>query len=215
MTLLSVSASGVISRSTHGKQSERRVGGDDRCPAGDGPHPDHAEKLASFGRLVGSWDIHVRNFDETGAVVRESTGEWHFGWVLEGRVIQDVIISPPRRGPSPGEGSKAYDTAIRVYDPRTDTWRVTVVAPIYGVTLNLVAQEHDGEIWLEGTGPEGKPVRWTFSEFTASRVRWQGYATRDDGKTWIRDEEIVLTRPSTSPRASSKAIEPGALSSAC
>ena len=66
----------------------------------DGPYPEFASKLALFGRLVGSWDLVGRNFDENGAVVRESTGEWHFGWVLEGRVIQDVIISPPRGGRS-------------------------------------------------------------------------------------------------------------------
>lgn len=88
------------------------------------PHPDHADKLALFGRLVGTWDIHGRHFDETGVVIREAFGEWHFGWVLEGRVIQDVLISPPRAGRSAEEVSKAYDTAIRAYDPNTETWHV-------------------------------------------------------------------------------------------
>jgi hypothetical protein len=158
------------------------------------PYPPHAEKLAVFGRLVGSWDIQGRNFDRNGTVVRENTGEWHFGWVLEGRVIQDVIISPPREGRAAGQESLAYDTAIRVYDPKTDSWRVTVVAPIYGVTLNLVAREHGEEIWLEGPGPDGRPIRWTFSEFSDHRVRWQGFVTNDDGVTWVRDEEIILVR---------------------
>jgi hypothetical protein len=160
----------------------------------DAAHPDHADRLMLFGRLVGSWDIEGRFFDADGNVTRESTGEWHFGWVLEGRVIQDVIISPPRHGRAPGERAKAYDTAIRAYDPKTDTWRVTVVAPIYGVTVNLIARERRDEIWLEGIGPENKPVRWTFSEFSDERVRWQGYVTNDDGRSWIREEEIILHR---------------------
>ena len=160
----------------------------------DGPFPEYADKLMLFGRLVGSWDIEGRYFDEEGNVVREATGEWHFGWVLEGRVIQDVIISPPREGRDPGQPSKAYDTAIRAYDPTIDRWRVTVVAPVYGATVNLVAREHGDEIWLEGIGPEDKPVRWTFSEFSDERVRWQGFVSKDDGSTWIRDEEIILTR---------------------
>jgi hypothetical protein len=159
-----------------------------------GPDPEYAAELALFGRLVGSWDTRGRNFDANGTVVREQAGEWHFGWVLEGRVVQDVIISPPRHRRAPGEGSKAYDTAIRIYDPKTNTWRVTVVAPIYGATLNLTAREQGDEIWLEGPGPDGSPIRWTFSAFTEERVLWQGFMTPDEGKTWLREEEIILTR---------------------
>jgi hypothetical protein len=160
----------------------------------DGPLPEHAGKLMLFGRLVGSWHIAGRFLDEDGNVIRETTGEWHFGWVLEGRVIQDVIVSPPREGREPGQRSTAYDTAIRAYDPKIDAWRVTVVAPIYGATVNLIAREHDGEIWLEGEGPEGSNIRWTFSEFSDERVRWQGFVSKDDGLTWVRDEEIILHR---------------------
>ena len=160
----------------------------------DGPFPEYADKLMLFGRLVGSWDIEGRYFDEEGNVIKESAGEWHFGWVLEGRVIQDVLIAPRREGREPGQQSKSYDTAIRAFDPRIDGWRVTVVAPVYGATVNLIAREHDDEIWLEGLGPENKPVRWTFSEFSDERVRWQGFVSNDDGVTWVRDEEIILHR---------------------
>jgi hypothetical protein len=160
----------------------------------EGPLPDHADKLMLFGRLVGSWDIEARFLDEEGNVIRTTTGEWHFGWVLEGRAIQDVLITPSRRGLEAGERSRSYDTAIRAYDPRTNAWRVTVVAPIYGVTVNTIAREHDGEIWEEGIGPQGTPVRWTFSEFSQHRVLWRGFGTRDGGATWTREEEIVLRR---------------------
>src|ERR671932_1975575 len=89
----------------------------------DGPFSEYADKLMLFGRLVGSWDIEGKFFDADGNVTREQTGEWHFGWVLEGRVIQDVIIAPPRDGREPGQQSKAYDAAIRAYDPSIDGWR--------------------------------------------------------------------------------------------
>jgi hypothetical protein len=160
----------------------------------DGPFPEHADKLMLFGRLVGSWDIKGRYIDEAGYTIKESTGEWHFGWILEGRAIADVIISPPREGRAAGEASRAYDVAVRRYDPKSDTWHVSIAAPIFGVTVNLIAHEHGDEIWLEGPGPQGLPVRWTFSEFSDDRVRWQGYVSKDDGATWIRDEEIILTR---------------------
>jgi hypothetical protein len=160
----------------------------------DGPYLESADKLMLFGRLVGSWDIVGRFFDEDGNVKREQAGEWHFGWVLEGRVIQDVIITPPRNGREPGEQSKAYDTAIRAYDPKIDAWRVTVVAPIYGAIVNLIAREHGDEIWLEGRAPDNSLIRWTFSEFTDERVLWQGFASGDEGRTWVREEEIILRR---------------------
>jgi len=160
----------------------------------DGPFPEYADNLMLFGRLVGSWDIEGRFLDEEGNVIREGTGEWHFGWVLEGRVIQDVLIAPPREGRERGQPSRSYDTAIRAYDPSIDGWRVTVVAPVYGATVNLIARERGDEIWLEGLGPENKTVRWTFSEFSDERVRWQGFVSKDGGSTWVRDEEIILNR---------------------
>jgi hypothetical protein len=160
----------------------------------DGPYPEHADKLMLFGRLVGSWDIEGRFFDSDGNVTRESTGEWHFGWVLEGRVIQDVLITPPRNVREPGQPSKEYGTTIRAYDPKRGGWRVTFIAPVYGTTVNLIAREHDDEIWLEGRGPDNSLLRWTFSEFSDDRVRWQGFISKDEGLSWIYDEEIVLHR---------------------
>jgi hypothetical protein len=160
----------------------------------EGPYPEYADKLMMFGRLVGSWDIEGRFLDEHGNVIREGAGEWHFGWVLEGRVIQDVLISPSRQGREPGQESKAYDTAIRAYDPRIDRWRVTVVAPVYGASINLIAREQGGEIWLEGRSPDDNLLRWTFSEFSDEQVRWQGFVSKDEGLTWVRDEEIILRR---------------------
>src|SRR5919202_3646191 len=160
----------------------------------DIPYPDHPDKLMLFGRLLGSWDIVGRFFDEEGNVTKESRGEWHFGWVLEGRAIQDVIITPPREGREAGQESREYGTTIRAYDPKIDGWRVTFVAPVYGATVNLIARERGDEIWLEGRSPENDLFRWTLSEFSENGVRWQGYVSKDVGRTWTRGEEIVLTR---------------------
>jgi hypothetical protein len=160
----------------------------------EGPLSEHADKLALFGRLVGSWDIEGRFFDADGTVTGGSTGEWHFGWVLEGRVIQDVIISPPREGREQGQSSQEYGTTVRAYDAKIDGWRVSFIAPVRGVTVNLIAREHDDEIWLEGRGPDNRLLRWTFSEFSDERVRWQSFVSKDEGLRWVRDEEIVLHR---------------------
>jgi hypothetical protein len=164
--------------------------------AADGPWHEYADKLMLFGRLVGSWDFVTRFIDEEGNVIREAAGEWHFGWVLEGRAVQDVLIGPPRDKREPGQQSKSYDAALRVYDPKLDAWRVTAVFPVYGATVNLIAREHGDEIWQEGRSPENNLLRWTFSDFSDDGVRWQGYVSKDEGRTWVRDEEITLRRRS-------------------
>ena len=164
--------------------------------AADSPFPDYADKLMLFGRLVGSWDIEDTFFDSDGNVTKQQTGEWLFGWVLEGRVIQDVLISPRRSDRKPGDTSLEYGTTIRAYDPKLDAWRVTFVAPVHGGTVNLIAREHGDEIWLEGPAPENRLYRWTFSEITDERVRWQGFVSADEGRSWLREEEIILHRRS-------------------
>jgi hypothetical protein len=158
------------------------------------PFPEHAEQLMLFGCLVGSWDIVGRFFDTDGNVTKEHRGEWHFGWILEGRAIQDVLISPPRDARTADEPSHEYGTTIRVYDPKIDGWRVTFISTVFGATVNLTGRKHGDEIWLEGPGPDGRPNRWTFSEITDESVRWQGFISSDEGRTWVRDEEILLSR---------------------
>ncbi len=156
--------------------------------------PELAERLQLFGRLVGSWDVSSTHFHPDGTVKVERRGEWHFGWVLEGRAIQDVLISPPLADRDPETPSHEYGTTLRAYDARIDRWRVTYVAPVYGATVNLVAREVDDEIWLEGSAPDGKLLRWTFSEITETAFRWQGYESADGGLTWFRDEQILCRR---------------------
>jgi len=164
--------------------------------AADGPFPDYADELMLFGQFVGSWDVEGKFFDRDGNVAREQRAEWHFGWALEGRAIQDVLISPPRDSRDPGQSSHEYGTTIRAYDPRIEGWRVTFVAPVNGATVNLIAREHGDEIRLEGRAPDNRQFRWTFSEITSERVRWQSYISSDEGLTWTRDEEIILRRRS-------------------
>jgi hypothetical protein len=167
--------------------------------AAEGPLLEHAEKMKLFGRLVGSWRIVGRFFDEAGNVTRERHGEWHFGWVLEGRAIQDVLISPPRDEREGAEPAYEYGTTIRVYDPRIDGWRVTFISPLFGAIVNLIAREHGSEIWLEGRAPDNSLYRWTFSDITTESARWQGFTSSDEGLTWLREEEILLSRSVTPP----------------
>jgi hypothetical protein len=98
----------------------------------DGPSADRAGKMDLYGRFVGSWDLDVRQFSEDGSE-RRRAGEWHFGWALEGRAIQDVWIVPPRGEQRRGDAAanfNSYGTTLRVYDPDIDAWRIQWTDPV-------------------------------------------------------------------------------------
>ena len=84
-----------------------------------GPAPDRAGGVDLYGWLVGSWALDVTEFLDDGSR-RRRPGEWHFAWVLKGRVVQDVWIVPPRGARGGGGEFNYYGTTLRVYDPRID-----------------------------------------------------------------------------------------------
>ena len=60
-----------------------------------GPHPDLVKELMVFGQFVGAWNVDVTTIAPDGTK-KELKGEWHFGWVLQGRAIMDVWTAPRR-----------------------------------------------------------------------------------------------------------------------
>jgi hypothetical protein len=57
----------------------------------DEPRPDYADVFRPFAPLIGSWDLDVAWYDETGTATRRTKGEWHFAWALDARVTADTI----------------------------------------------------------------------------------------------------------------------------
>jgi hypothetical protein len=180
----------------HADCHESAAGGFLDALAAVGPISEHRAKMGLFGRLVGSWEIDGRFFEPDGRIKDPHQAEWHFGWVLEGRAIQDVLIRPPRADRRDGQIWGEYGTTVRTYDRRIDGWRVIWMASVSGRVVNLIAREHGDEIWIEGNGPEGHPYRWTFSEVTDDFFRWQGYVSEDAGVTWFKGQEMIARRRS-------------------
>src|SRR6266849_4177940 len=81
----------------------------------NGPHPDQAKDLLLFGQFVGAWDVDVTNIAPDGTRT-DLKGEWHFGWVLEGRAVMDVWITP-RRSPLGQMEPYEYGATLRFFDP--------------------------------------------------------------------------------------------------
>ncbi len=162
----------------------------------DGPAADRAGKMELYGWLVGSWDLDVTQFAEDGAK-RRRKGEWHFGWALEGRAIQDVWIVPPRGGLRGGDAAakvNSYGTTMRVYDPRIDAWQVQWTDPVTQNFLHMIGRKQGGEIVQLGTRPDGNPIRWIFSEMTPNSFHWRGEISTDAGATWRLNVEFSARR---------------------
>ncbi|MFH0302457.1 hypothetical protein AAFX91_35860 [Bradyrhizobium sp. 31Argb] len=106
----------------------------------DGAAADRAGKMDLYGRFVGSWDLDVTHIAEDGTR-RERKGEWHFGWALEGRAIQDVWIVPPRgelREADATANANSYGTTLRVYDGELDAWLIQWTDPVTRTFLQMI-----------------------------------------------------------------------------
>jgi hypothetical protein len=165
-----------------------------------GPHPSLGRHAGTFGRLIGSWAGEYRDRD---ADATEETGtmEVHFGWVLQGRAVQDTWIAPPR---ALRAGStlkrQTYGTTVRVFHPRTEDWRAVWLNPVAGVRNDLVGRRVGDDI-VQFCLPHGsaglgadRPEKWVFSRITARSFLWHAYLLEDDGVTWRVDTQFQLQR---------------------
>jgi hypothetical protein len=147
--------------------------------------PDIPESEDLYGGLVGSWELDVRR-NLVDVSDRGWKGEVHFGWVLEGRAVQDVWIVPRRseRNANLGKTNNMFGTTLRVWDAQLKAWRVTWINPVTGSRNELVGRRSGKDIVQLGLDDDGLPVRWTFTDITNDSFRWTGESVEADGKTW-------------------------------
>src|SRR5262249_55818901 len=158
-------------------------------PLGAGLHADGpaaAGTMAFYGWLEGSWDLDVTEIQDDGSTLRRP-GEWHVGWVLEGRAIQDVWIVPPRGARDHTDAAAHrhyYGTTLRVYDPRIDAWCIQWTDPVSQAYPTQIGRQQGKDIVQEGKDTAGHLRRWSFSEITPTSFRWRGEVSIDGGTTW-------------------------------
>jgi hypothetical protein len=154
-----------------------------------------SEEHDAYGWLIGSWELEIKTYG-IDISARGVKGEVHFGWVLEGRAVQDVWIMPRRsERPAPsGSLPNSYGTTLRIWDPAIEAWRVTWINPISGVRDQLIGRRSGADIVQLGTHGDGTPIRWTFTDITPRSFRWLGDALQSDGVTWKREAEFHATR---------------------
>ena len=166
----------------------------------DGPAPDRANQLGLYAFLIGSWDTRILAYDEAGTK-HESRGEIHADWVLEGRAIQDIWMTPPRAERKPGEPLPQlpvtgawYGTTLRSYDPKLDAWHILWSDPATQFYARQIGRAEGNQIVQQGTLPSGAVLRWRFTEIQADSFHWLGEASTDGGKTWRLQVEVFARR---------------------
>lgn len=160
----------------------------------DQPRPELAEKLQLFGQFVGSWDVRIVNYKPDGAP-QTLEGEWHFGWVLDGRAIQDVWIAPKRSIRTDSETAGGdYGATLRFYDSKIDAWRSTWIGPVKGWVLPFIARQVNDEIVLEGNFESGVSRKWIFSEITPESFYWRSIESDDQWASHRKVQEMFARR---------------------
>ena len=160
-----------------------------------GPDPDLAAPLALFGRFIGAWDIEWRGTGRDGNPATMH-GDLHFGWVLDGRAVQDVWRVPSSGAAPPGL-RPFHGTTLRFYDPSLGAWRSTWIDPLNGRVRRFIGHPEGGDIILDGLDDE-PAERWAFRDITPGPVpesfRWTGEISTDGRRTWRLDEEMLIRR---------------------
>jgi hypothetical protein len=143
------------------------------------PHPSLGEEAQTFDRFVGTWDAEFTSYRKEGKVYHRK-GELHFGWVLDGRAVQDLWIAYP----TADRKEREIGTTIRFFDTSLKQWRIVFILPEFNYVVTAHGGREGDRIVLWGVDSSGLPIRWTFSEITHDTFHWQGERSYDSGKTW-------------------------------
>jgi hypothetical protein len=176
-------------------QAEERLGFH-AVLAAPGRSAEVPEAQDAYGWLVGSWDLDVLHYWGVDVTARGIQGEVHFGWVLEGRAIQDVWIMP-RRADRTGNEDKTqnmYGTTLRMWDPTIQGWRITWRNPAGGHCEEQIGRRVGRDIVQVGARANGTPTRWRFTEIMPESFRWLGEVLEPDGQTWRLEGELRARR---------------------
>ncbi len=164
----------------------------------EGPAADRADKLRLYGQFVGDWEADVVAYGADGAR-HQDRGEIHFGWILEGRAVQDAWIIPrradrrPERTAMPVAGDW-YGTTIRAYDPVLDAWRIFWIDPGANSYRQQIGRARGADIVQEGEAANGALSRWSFTDIAPNSFHWKGEVSGDRGASWRLVVEIFARR---------------------
>lgn len=162
----------------------------------EGLSPELGDADNIFGFLIGSWEIDALLYSANGGV-KQTKGEVHASWVLEGRAIQDLFIFPgrgERHAGVPVQGDR-YATSIRTYDRGLKAWRVNFINPAaYETSAELTARRRGDGIVMEGRLADGTPIRWQYDKVTPTSFQYSAEKMQSGDGSWHRYLELFGKR---------------------
>ena len=151
----------------------------------DRPRPEFAEAFTPFAPLIGSWDLDVSWYDDAGNVIRQTRGEWHFAWALDGRAVADIWITPSRAARAT-DGDGEWGLTIRLWDPDLAAFRSTWLGPKNAVVMTFIGHPGENSLVLEMREPTAYRTRWIFTEISETGFHWRNEDESEDGTITIR-----------------------------
>jgi hypothetical protein len=152
----------------------------------NGPHPSLGHHAETYGRFVGSWAGEYRVFLPRGT--KAGRIRVSFGWILEGRAIQDSGWAFEDEPDSDGPGS-----TLRFYDPGIQAWRIIFVDPVHHAHNEMVGRRVGDDVVQQGYSRD-RAIKWTFTDVTPNSFIWRGYHLADDGVRWVNEDEYRFHR---------------------
>jgi hypothetical protein len=156
------------------------------------PHSSLGDQARVFDRFVGTWDCDYVHYEKDGSVKRYP-GEVIFGWIIDGRALQDIWIWY-EKGRSTND--RGIGTTLRIFDPKSGRWRIVWVSPAAGIIKILTGGGVGDRIVLEGKADDGSSLRWSFNDIRNDSFVWRGETSSDEGKTWRLTAEYHMRRRS-------------------
>jgi hypothetical protein len=154
-----------------------------------------------FDFLIGEWDVIATRYKEDGSVLMQYNARWYAQYLNDGRMVMDDF----KACLPTGQAISSYVT-LRTYSEATRRWEMaglSALQPAMPAEWHGVWAEEEMRIDAVGTGPEGKPFRnrIRFYNIEQDRFEWESMVSRDNGKTWTRAVEMIVTRAAPSTAA--------------
>lgn len=157
---------------------------------------EYGDKLMLYGQFVGDWVADTIEYGQDG-YQKHSQWDIRFEWILEGRAIQDLWITPVRAGNPVGWNvpGNRYSTTMRIYDPKIDAWHIIWINPPSGTIVQQISRQVGDEIVQLGpVDAFGHLSRWIYRDITSNSFRWCSEKSIDHGQSWTLIQEMRAVR---------------------
>ena len=156
-----------------------------------GPHASVGDHAQVVSRIVGTWDVEYTDYKKDGTTVHR-TGEFFVGWIMDGKVVQDLWVV----NPSGKRSERELYTDLIWFDAKSQTWRAAFVDTDHSSVAKFTGGPVGNDRFVLETQDLGsnQTNRWSFNEIRPDSFIWRDESSTDGGKTWKMTSEYHMKR---------------------